>query len=730
MKRSEAYFILVIALSLLIVIHFSVVKGAPPITVQNKASMNSPYATGYANSDFSGRRQNTQYDAEYDTNAGVIYARALATSGSSAWAYAYLEDSFEIIHSSNYRITASYTYRGLAEILENDPEQSGWWGKAKVDLTVYLIDTNNEAIINQTTETIADLTSPQSLVLAGQKEIVLTAILQENHIYAWRAEIRTEASTPSDLVQAIANFFDLNQHYQAGITEVFIEDLNQDHIPPVTTSSLSGTQGENDWYTSNVQISLSAVDDPPGGYGVDFTLKRINQGSWDIYTSPFMIDSEGKNSVEFYSIDKANNNETVKALSVNIDRIPPTGEVTINNGDQYTPSEGIMLSAQAQDGQGSGVSQMRFRNQGDDWEPWIAYSTSSTSWILNTGDGDKRVYAQFKDNAGNVSPETHDDIILDTEPPLATIQINQGDEYTNSTSVTLYLQYSDSQGIQSVRYSNDGVWDTEKWEHPSETKQWTLPSEEGSKTVYAQFRDLANLNSVVISDKIILDTTPPTGTIEINNGASSTASTQVTITPTATDTNGVAKMRLRNDGAEWSDWETVTTKNWMLSSGLGIKTVYAQFKDNAGWISQPYSTTISLVATQPSPTPTSPPPSEKGNVRVYVQDSNKKPINGATVTSTSQPVGQVPLNGTTDSQGAITFKNITTGDYSFRVSKTEFNYNETQTTVGSQEVNSVTITLTAEELNSNSTESWKLIAVVLILINGAALIFFASKRKK
>ncbi len=317
---------------------------------------------------------------------------------------------------------------------------------------------------------------------------------------------------------------------------------------------------------------------------------------------------------------------------------------------------------------------------------------------MKSGDGTKRVYVQFKDNVGDVSSESYDEIILDTDSPSGSITINQDAQYTTSTAVTLQLNYLDNMDISKARYSNDGVWDTEHWETPSETKPWILSDGDGIKTVYAQFRDISGLDSVVVFDTIILDTQPPTGLIVINDEATETASTTVTLTLTAVDTNGVAEMRLSNNNMDWSEWEAFGPKTWNLTSGAGLKTVYTQFKDNAGLISSSYNDTINFVVPQPSPSPSSPPqqtdtPTRLGNIIVYVKDSNNNPIVGAAVASTSQPAGESPLKGITDSSGSVTFYDVVTGSYFFTASKTGFNINQLQATVKSQETTSVTITL-------------------------------------
>jgi hypothetical protein len=877
MKGYRINFILFLILLLLLLMSFSIVVGESPSVVRNVASMKAPYQTGDADSGESDGRKDTKADSSYNLIAGINYASVSASKTSNAWANSSLQDAFEIIHTSNYKITFTFDYKGLIQITGVFPPLTS--ANAQVDFKVYVTRRSTGTTVDKKTETIASISGDYTGVLTGQKNLTLTMSLENNNIYDWRAELLTNATAATDSgysAQATVNFYNITGGYQAKITQVLIEDLNPDYIPPTTTNSASGTLGENGWYTTNVVISLNATDN---GYGVDYASWRANSGSWNRYTSSFSISSEGTNIVEFYSVDKAGNNESIKSVSIKIDRNPPTGQVSINNNAQYTSSRIVTLTTSAQDGQGSGVAQMRFRNQGDSWSSWINYTTSPTSWPLQNGDGNKRVYAQFKDEAGSTSPETYDEIILDTrapttsaslsgtfgennwftssatislestdnysvnytnwrinngpwnpytsslsisaegtnifefysvdkagneettqsvsvkidktaptasvlinngdtyssttlvilslnysdaasgvskvrysndgiwdteawenpainkywnltsgdgkktvyyqtkdyagklspvvsdeiildtEPPSASILINNGDGYTNSTSVILYLHYSDNQGIDLVRYSNDGVSYT-PWERPSETRQWTLLSGDGIKTVYAQFRDWAGLNSNFVSDTIILDTIPPTGSIEINDGASSTTSTSVTITPNATDANGVAQMRLSNEGGNWSDWEEVTTKTWNLTSELGTKTVFAQFKDNTGLISPSYNATINLVKPEPSPTPTptptpqpSTPPPGKGNIIVYVKDENNNPISGAIVAMAVQPSEQIPLSGVTDSQGSITFNDIAAGTYSLNASKSGFCNNNVQATVISQQTASIKIIL-------------------------------------
>jgi len=104
------------------------------------------------------------------------------------------------------------------------------------------------------------------------------------------------------------------------------------------------------------------------------------------------------------------------------------------------------------------------------------------------------------------------------------------------------------------------------------------------------------------------DETPPSGFIKIAEGASYTNQASVKLTLSGYDEeSGIDQMRLSNDGATWTEWETYTnSKKWTLTPSDGTKTVYVQYKDKAGLESQVYQDTIELDATPPTITINSP----------------------------------------------------------------------------------------------------------------------------
>ncbi len=96
------------------------------------------------------------------------------------------------------------------------------------------------------------------------------------------------------------------------------------------------------------------------------------------------------------------------------------------------------------------------------------------------------------------------------------------------------------------------------------------------------------------------DGIPPTGSIYINSEDPCTTSASVTLNILALDSNphSSIKMRFSNDHKNWTEWEDYsTTKQWTLSQSQsnGNRTVYVQFKDDMGNISQTYSDDIHLM---------------------------------------------------------------------------------------------------------------------------------------
>ena len=201
-----------------------------------------------------------------------------------------------------------------------------------------------------------------------------------------------------------------------------------------------------------------------------------------------------------------------------------------------------------------------------------------------------------------------DAILLDTTPPAGLIAINGDAVFTNSATVRLNITCNDAagSGCDRMRTKNDGAnWPEESWEiFVSDRSNWGLTGSDGSKTVYIQFKDAAGNISTVSSDSIQLDTTAPSGSVIINAGAANTSSSSVALSFSCSDNSGsgCGEMRVSNDGANWpGTWDAFasTRNDWPLTSGDGSRTVYVEFRDNAGNISVTVNDGIIVDATAP-----------------------------------------------------------------------------------------------------------------------------------
>jgi hypothetical protein len=102
----------------------------------------------------------------------------------------------------------------------------------------------------------------------------------------------------------------------------------------------------------------------------------------------------------------------------------PTGSIVINNGAASTSSLSVTLTLTYSDAI-SGVSQVRYSNDGVwDIENWET-PAPTRAWSLTFGDGVKSVYYQIKNNAGLTSTTYSDTILLEIIPtPTPTPTVN------------------------------------------------------------------------------------------------------------------------------------------------------------------------------------------------------------------------------------------------------------------------------------------------------------------
>jgi exopolysaccharide biosynthesis protein len=188
-----------------------------------------------------------------------------------------------------------------------------WWPGSDVNL-----------VLTQPDGTILSLNDPNVTYTKTGNYISVT--VQNPQPGDWELEIQAVDMPPD------------GEHIQ--IKVVAANSENVDVTPPVTTLTLDGIPGENGWVVSDVTMSLAATDDLSG---IATTSYSIDNGNI-VEGSTITLGEEGVHTVQFYSVDNAENIEGTQKITVQIDKTPPvltvpsdiTVEGNITNGANVT----------------------------------------------------------------------------------------------------------------------------------------------------------------------------------------------------------------------------------------------------------------------------------------------------------------------------------------------------------------------------------------------------------
>lgn len=229
---------------------------------------------------------------------------------------------------------------------------------------------------------------------------------------------------------------------------------SDDTLPPTTTISTSGTSGNNGWYVSNVEATLTASDNE-GGSGVAKTEYGFDSVNWNIYTIPFTISSEGTTRIYYKSTDNAGSPESAKSQEIKIDKTPPITSAaiagTLGNNGWYLSD--VTITVTATDSY-SGIKEIHYIVDGVE-----NVVSSDTAMFTLTVDGAHSIEYWAVDNAGIEGPRGSAPINRDAAAPVTTPitsgTAGSGGYYTSCVTAT--LQTTDtSSGTSATQYSLDG----------------------------------------------------------------------------------------------------------------------------------------------------------------------------------------------------------------------------------------------------------------------------------
>jgi hypothetical protein len=269
-----------------------------------------------------------------------------------------------------------------------------------------------------------------------------------------------------------------------GRNQTTMSSIWTETTPPTTTHDYNDV-----WHPVDFRIFLTATDT---GSGVKETYYRVNNNPTQTVTAddhPLIDMESANNTLEYWSIDNAGNEETHHTLTnIKLDMTAPTGSIIINNGDAYTTTTSITLSLTVADAT-SGIARVRYTTDGRwDSEDWETPSATRT-WTLPPVDGTITVYYMVKDNADQMSETYTDTIVLDTTAPTLAVTSPEPNIETRSSTITVTWTGSDQ--ISGINYYRIRL-DAAQWinKQANTTHTFTdLP--DGTHTVYIEATDKA-----------------------------------------------------------------------------------------------------------------------------------------------------------------------------------------------------------------------------------------------
>jgi len=165
-----------------------------------------------------------------------------------------------------------------------------------------------------------------------------------------------------------------------------------DHSPPVSLVSLSGAAGDSGWYTSSVEVSISAS---VFNSEIDWTRYRINGTEWLNYTEPFEIAEEGMHEFEYYSKDVDDIYEDIRMIDIKIDKTAP--ELEIDDGQTTFDSRTVNITWSCSDSC-SGVDHVEYSLDGG---AYVTCEGDGQLQLTNVSDGAHTIRLVIYDNAWN-----------------------------------------------------------------------------------------------------------------------------------------------------------------------------------------------------------------------------------------------------------------------------------------------------------------------------------------
>ena len=337
------------------------------------------------------------------------------------------------------------------------------------------------------------------------------------------------------------------------------------------------------WGTTN-NITSTSTDSGSGITGYGYNQSSVTAPTYKTVTATSEVapsfNGLTANGTHYIWVRDAAGNQSNMAVSVSyIDRTAPT--CTSSGGDAAWTSGNRTITGTCSDSQSGCTGNA---------------STTHSASINTTTASPGTVY----DNVGNsVACPANQTVRIDkTAPTTPTISLNgyTSGAWTNGNVTITASSSDDHSGISSYEYSHDQVGVT------AMSNPWTI-TWGGQWTFYVRSVDAAGNRSGWSTGFVLrIDKTPPSGTITSPNSAGTWYTTDIPVTFTPSDDNGVSSWRINwANGGVWAGWGAYRyTANYSEPfTGEGVRQAQMEVTDIAGNVSYITSGTYYLDKSNP-----------------------------------------------------------------------------------------------------------------------------------
>jgi len=176
-----------------------------------------------------------------------------------------------------------------------------------------------------------------------------------------------------------------------------------DYDPPWTDieKNPSSPNGNNGWYVSSVGIELRGHDDGSGVKEIHYIIDDGDEVTKTENPTDFTISQTGHHTIEYWSVDFADNVESHNEVSIDIDNINPTTIIT-KPTDSEVPAEDIEVEFTVSE-EDSGFDKAELYVNDAKVKTWNSEQSTYSYTITNVGPGEMySIEAKGFDNAGNM----------------------------------------------------------------------------------------------------------------------------------------------------------------------------------------------------------------------------------------------------------------------------------------------------------------------------------------